>query len=345
MNPENFDKYFKARVNELNDVPIQGWDKESTWQRINSGRGIKNTGWVKYAAASTLTFIVKTYRSAASAPVKTKIISVVLAGLIVTSTIYLSNYNSSNDITDDTIAENTQNLNNEITDPVINKSDNLNIEDTKDKTGVNDANNSHKNIEKKKLTLNPGYKYNISKEERKSTEKDNTAFQDNKVASKTKKTDNKESIEKKITSAGRNNVPKQKKTYDVMEEYSRFVRDNNEKHHKILDFKVLLFNKNEYELTSDAIDELNKVIKTLQLFPDLDIEIIGHSDRHEKKYMQQSYSESRADVVKKYLLSQGIDKKRIRTYGKGTIAPKSREKDKESQILNRRVEVVVLNNK
>lgn len=345
MNPEKFDKYCKDKVEELNEVPIQGWNKENAWQRIGSGADNIKTGWVKYAAASLFIYVVRTYKSAASMSTSTKIISSVLAGIIICSAIYLSyTVKNNNNNQNNTISKNTLELQKKTNNHNSSKPDNIIPGENKD--NLITVNESPENIKKRGITTESEYKYNISKNEQTFPEKTDKTVQDKGIPEEKKiiKKEAGKDITVETDPGTQKPVRKEKKKYDVMEDYGRFIKDNDIKHYKILVFKVLLFKKNDHELSSDAIDELNQVINTLQLFPDLDVQIIGHADKHEKKYLHQSYSDYRANTVKQYLLSQGINKQRISTSGKGITVPESREKDKKSHILNRRVEVVVINN-
>jgi flagellar motor protein MotB len=67
----------------------------------------------------------------------------------------------------------------------------------------------------------------------------------------------------------------------------------------------------------------------------------GHTDSDPIKVSQwksnQELSEARADAVKKYLVSKGVDANSVSTSGLGSSRPKSNDK-----AANRRVEIVVV---
>jgi outer membrane protein OmpA-like peptidoglycan-associated protein len=55
-------------------------------------------------------------------------------------------------------------------------------------------------------------------------------------------------------------------------------------------------------------------------------------------------SQDRVEAVKKYLVSKGIDKNRIKTKAFGGTQPLSNDRTEEAKALNRRVEMRVLKN-
>ncbi len=68
--------------------------------------------------------------------------------------------------------------------------------------------------------------------------------------------------------------------------------------------------------------------------------VVGHSSAGEKK--AEEVSLRRAEAVKAYLVSKGIEKSRVYTEGKGDKAPIADNKTKEGQAKNRRVEIEVV---
>ncbi len=69
---------------------------------------------------------------------------------------------------------------------------------------------------------------------------------------------------------------------------------------------------------------------------------IGHTDSIGSKAYNQKLSVRRADAVKAYLMSKGIEANRIHTEGKGETQPVADNKTKEGRAKNRRVEVEVV---
>ena len=69
---------------------------------------------------------------------------------------------------------------------------------------------------------------------------------------------------------------------------------------------------------------------------------IGHTDSIGSKAYNQKLSVHRANSVKNYLVSKGIEANRIYTEGKGETQPVSSNKTKDGRAKNRRVEIEVV---
>ena len=69
---------------------------------------------------------------------------------------------------------------------------------------------------------------------------------------------------------------------------------------------------------------------------------VGHTDAVGTDGYNQKLSIRRADAVKNFLVSKGIEKNRIYTEGKGEKQPVADNKTSEGRAKNRRVEVEVV---
>ncbi len=69
---------------------------------------------------------------------------------------------------------------------------------------------------------------------------------------------------------------------------------------------------------------------------------VGHTDSVGTDAYNQKLSVRRAEAVKAFLVSQGIEKNRIYTEGKGEKQPVADNKTKEGRAKNRRVEIEVV---
>jgi OOP family OmpA-OmpF porin len=69
---------------------------------------------------------------------------------------------------------------------------------------------------------------------------------------------------------------------------------------------------------------------------------VGHTDSIGSDAYNQKLSMRRAEAVKAYLVSKGIEKNRVYTEGKGEKQPVADNKTKEGRAKNRRVEIEVV---
>ncbi len=84
---------------------------------------------------------------------------------------------------------------------------------------------------------------------------------------------------------------------------------------------------------------LNAVATVLNGFPETDVLIAGHTDSTGSEEYNQRLSERRAAAVMHYLVSQGVDARRIDARGFGERYPVADNSTPEGRALNRRVEI------
>ena len=98
-------------------------------------------------------------------------------------------------------------------------------------------------------------------------------------------------------------------------------------------------------LKSESFDELDKLVKLLQQNPKVKIEIGGHTDNMGTHEYNIDLSNKRAIAVRTYLISKGLDAKRITSVGYGETQPIVSNDDEDSgREINRRVEFKVTQN-
>ncbi len=87
------------------------------------------------------------------------------------------------------------------------------------------------------------------------------------------------------------------------------------------------------------LDDLVSKVKGINLEV---IVAVGHTDSAGKDASNQALSVRRAEAVKAYLVSKGIEKNRVYTEGKGSKQPVADNKTKEGRAKNNRVEIEVV---
>ena len=89
--------------------------------------------------------------------------------------------------------------------------------------------------------------------------------------------------------------------------------------------------------TADA--RLSEVVNAATQYPDVNLEVSGHTDNTGSRANNQKLSESRAAAVKAWLVKHGVAANRISTSGHADTQPLADNKTKAGRAANRRVEV------
>ena len=83
---------------------------------------------------------------------------------------------------------------------------------------------------------------------------------------------------------------------------------------------------------------LDRAVKVLADFPDVNMEISGHTDSRGKPDYNRDLSQRRADSVKMYFTSRGIANSRLQSVGYGPTRPIADNKSANGRATNRRTE-------
>ncbi len=116
------------------------------------------------------------------------------------------------------------------------------------------------------------------------------------------------------------------------------VLDENYTLNETITFKSVLFNFDEFTLSTQSIQELDEMVIYLTSRPELIISISGHTDNIGNKTYNLDLSRKRAKAVAVYLMQRGIDKKRISYQGFGSSKPLEANNTIAGRNKNRRVE-------
>ncbi|BAV32634.1 membrane protein [Sulfuricaulis limicola] len=100
-----------------------------------------------------------------------------------------------------------------------------------------------------------------------------------------------------------------------------------------------LFDVNKADLKPAGKSELDALAAKLKGAQVEQITVTGHTDSSGSKQLNQSLSERRADAVKAYLVSKGLDGSRIDAKGAGDTQPVASNKTADGRAQNRRVEI------
>ena len=106
----------------------------------------------------------------------------------------------------------------------------------------------------------------------------------------------------------------------------------------------LTFEARKAKIDPGSYDELNTVVKMLQDYPTMVIQLEGHTDVGGDPKASMKLSEERVATVKDYFISKGISKTKVKTKAFGGSMPLSRENTEEAHKMNRRVVLRILKN-
>lgn len=103
-----------------------------------------------------------------------------------------------------------------------------------------------------------------------------------------------------------------------------------------------MFSQSSAEVIPSSFAELDKIAETMKAYPTMEILLEGHTDNQGEVQKNVKLSADRVEQVKKYLLSKGIDGKRIQTKAWGPARPIASNLTEQTRQKNRRVEFTIL---
>jgi peptidoglycan-associated lipoprotein len=107
-------------------------------------------------------------------------------------------------------------------------------------------------------------------------------------------------------------------------------------------FLPVFFDFNRFEIRDDQVSALQNNAGVLKQNPHVNVILEGHCDERGTQEYNLALGESRARVVRDYLVHLGIDANRIETISYGEDKPFSIGSTEESWAQNRRAQSVVL---
>ena len=109
--------------------------------------------------------------------------------------------------------------------------------------------------------------------------------------------------------------------------------------------KQIFFELNSADILSESFPLLDKVSEILKNYPDVEVEIGGHTDSTGTDEINEILSLSRARSVKLYLVNLGIDSGRLKTVGYGAGKPIENNSSPAGRSKNRRTEINIVKEK
>lgn len=106
--------------------------------------------------------------------------------------------------------------------------------------------------------------------------------------------------------------------------------------------KGIQFDFGKATIRKDSNQVLDAAVKVLAQYPELHIEVSGHSDNIGEVQKNTELSRERAEAVKQYLVGKGIEANRIVTRGAGPSEPVADNATDKGRQANRRIEFKLL---
>ena len=100
------------------------------------------------------------------------------------------------------------------------------------------------------------------------------------------------------------------------------------------------FTRGEAELQAGAYAALDSLVERLKAYPDVDIEVQGHTNDTGSAANNLALSQTRADAVVRYLVQQGIAARRLTPVGYGEDSPIVENDSPENRATNERIMIV-----
>lgn len=102
--------------------------------------------------------------------------------------------------------------------------------------------------------------------------------------------------------------------------------------------------QNKATLDNNAVEYLNALLEVFKSFPELEVDLVAHTDTRGDARLNQELTDERAKNAKTYLVYKGVDPSHINAFGKGESEPRNRCKEgvdctEEEYQQNNRLEI------
>jgi outer membrane protein OmpA-like peptidoglycan-associated protein len=104
--------------------------------------------------------------------------------------------------------------------------------------------------------------------------------------------------------------------------------------------QTIHFRTNRAIIQPESYGILDTVAQVLRDFPNINVEVQGHTDDRGRDSYNLRLSQERADAVRDYLVRAGIDASRMTSHGYGETRPIESNRTRTGRAINRRVEFV-----
>jgi outer membrane protein OmpA-like peptidoglycan-associated protein len=120
-----------------------------------------------------------------------------------------------------------------------------------------------------------------------------------------------------------------------------FLADSSAQAPQTFVFDHLNFQSGSSQITPDSLKSVNDLAQILKAYPNVQVQVVGHTDNIGNAESNQALSLARAEAVKTALVGQGISAERVATQGFGETRPIASNDTEEGRARNRRIELNV----
>jgi len=114
------------------------------------------------------------------------------------------------------------------------------------------------------------------------------------------------------------------------------------KQYEKISVRGIYFAEGSADIDSMYYPVLNEGLKLLREYPNIKMEIRGHTDNVGSAETNLALSRARAESVMNFFIKMGIEPSRLRTSGYGETKPTARNDTEEGRTQNRRIEFYIL---
>lgn len=111
---------------------------------------------------------------------------------------------------------------------------------------------------------------------------------------------------------------------------------------KVVSLDYVFFATGTSELDDNSMFELDNVAEQLNKYPEINVELAGHTDNTGDAADNATLSANRAEAVMNYLIGKGVSADRLASRGYGDSRPVDSNETEEGRAANRRTELIVL---